>query len=107
MKKYWNSLWDNPYTLRAIHGWLTIVWATQIPVVLIFKGLQESLPYLVIISVAAALLGQLSSWQAARTECKQFETDRRIEALLASLTAADDMGQVDVPPEGEGAQNGS
>ena len=66
---------DDAKVWRALHGWLTIVWFLQIPVVIIFPGLQKSLPYLVIISIAAAGLGQLSSWQAARVETKLEKKD--------------------------------
>lgn len=59
---------ENPEFWPVFHGWVTILWVTQFPIVFIFSDLQRSVPYLVVISIASALLGQLSSWQAARIE---------------------------------------
>lgn len=105
--KYWNTFWDNPVALRRAHGWLTVGWATQVFLVAFSETVQNSVRYLVIISVVTAFLSQLANWQAARVEVRQAETDRRIEALLASLSAASELDEVDVPPSTEGAQNGS
>lgn len=62
---------------RRVHGWLTVVWFVQFPLVFaVFPTLKESVTYLIFISIAAAALGQLSSWQAARVEVKQDEYAR-------------------------------
>jgi uncharacterized membrane protein len=53
------------------HGWLTVAWFFQFPLVLVIEGsLKKSTPYLVIISIAAAALGEMSAWQAARVEVR-------------------------------------
>jgi hypothetical protein len=65
------SVLDNPSFWLHIHGWLTVGWFAQFPLVYAWKqNLQRSVPYLVAISIAAAALGQLAAWQAARVEVK-------------------------------------
>jgi ABC-type transport system involved in cytochrome bd biosynthesis fused ATPase/permease subunit len=64
------------------HFWLTILWLLQFPFVLFFEpSLKKSVTYLIIISIAAAALGQFSSWQAARVEWKleQHEKEGKID----------------------------
>ena len=62
---------DNSIFWQRFHGWLSIVWLLQFPLVLWWKqDLKQSITYLVIISIAAAALGQMSAWQAARVEVK-------------------------------------
>lgn len=62
---------DDPLFWVWANGVATIMWVTQFPIVLYFeKNLEHSVPYLIIISIAAAALGQLSAWQAARVELK-------------------------------------
>lgn len=54
-----------------VNGIATVMWFSQFPLVLLItKSLQNSVPYLIIISIAAAALGQLAAWQAARVELK-------------------------------------
>lgn len=63
-----------PRAWQALHGWLTLAWLAQFPLAyLVFPSLQESVPYLVFISIAAAALGELSSWHAVRVEVKVDE----------------------------------
>jgi hypothetical protein len=63
---------------RRVHGWLTIAWAIQFSLAFwIFSDLQRSVPYLVGISIAAALLGEMSSWHAVRVEVKMEERGGR------------------------------
>ena len=65
------SVLDNSKFWQRFHGWLTLGWFLQFPLVLWWKdGLKDSVSYLVIISIAAAALGQMSAWQAARVEVK-------------------------------------
>lgn len=62
---------DEPEFWVWVNGIATVAWFTQFPLVLVIeKNLQRSVPYLIIISIAAAGLGQLSAWQAARVELK-------------------------------------
>lgn len=52
----------------ALHKWLTWAWlASAVPVVLI-KGLRESVPLLVFVSIYANVAGHFAAWQAARAE---------------------------------------
>lgn len=60
---------NQPEFWLHFNGWLTLVWFTQFPLVLWWKqDLQTSVPYLIVISIAAAALGQLAAWQAVRAE---------------------------------------
>jgi hypothetical protein len=79
MGKYCGFL-DEPEFWVHFNGWLTVAWFTQFPLVLaIVQDLQDSVRYLVIISIAAAALGQLAAWQAARVELKlkRFQKETR------------------------------
>lgn len=63
-----------------VQGVATAAWFLQFPIVLWWKqDLQHSIRYLIIISIAAAALGQLAAWQAARSERK---LDKLIRQLL-------------------------
>ena len=57
--------------MRALHGWLTVVWFVAAIPICIY--LNDSVPFLVFISVYAVVTGHWSSWQAARVEEKQDE----------------------------------
>lgn len=62
---------DEPRFWVWVNGIATVMWFSQFPLVLLItKSLQNSVPYLIIISIAAAALGQLAAWQAARVELK-------------------------------------
>jgi hypothetical protein len=51
-----------------LHKWLTWAWlASAVPVVLI-RGLRESVPLLVFVSIYANVAGHFAAWQAARAE---------------------------------------
>lgn len=67
---------DEPEFWVHVNGWLTAIWFTQFPLVLWWKqDLQDSVPYLVVISIAAAALGQLAAWQAAHAELRVKRMD--------------------------------
>lgn len=53
--------------LRRAHGWLTVGWAIMVPVS-VLTGLRQSVPYLVMLSVYALMVGHFGSWQASRAE---------------------------------------
>lgn len=72
-RQCWYAIKDSedPRPWLWLHFWLTLVWFAQFPVVYLLKpSLKSSISYLVFISIAAAALGQLSSWQAARVEVR-------------------------------------
>jgi hypothetical protein len=71
LKSLWASVQGDPKLMTAIHGWLTILWLAASPLIVIF--LNESVPFLVFISVYAVVTGHWSSWQASRVEVKQDE----------------------------------
>lgn len=52
--------------LRALHGWLTIGWLLMAVPALLWW--QQSVPFLVFVSVYANFAGHFSSWQASRIE---------------------------------------
>lgn len=61
---------NSPTFLARFHGYATLVWVLlMIPSLLLWK---ESLLWVIIMSVWAAMMGHWSSWQASRAE-------RRIE----------------------------
>jgi len=86
--------------MRQLHGWLTVVWfAASIPICI---WLNDSVPFLVFISVYAVVTGHWSSWQAARVEEKQDEAaDAVLNGSAASaeisLTASHSMGRRGCP----------
>ena len=57
--------------MRQLHGWLTVIWFVAAIPICIY--LNDSVPFLVFISVYAVVTGHWSSWQAARVEEKQDE----------------------------------
>lgn len=72
------SFLDEPEFWVHFNGWLTTLWLLQFPLVYAWKqNLQDSVPYLIGISIAAAALGQLSAWQAARVELKLKRMEER------------------------------
>ena len=63
--------------MRVLHGWLTVLWFVAAFPICIY--LNDSLPFLVFISVYAVVTGHWSSWQAARVEEKQ---DQAADTIL-------------------------
>lgn len=71
MKSLWASVQGNPRQFQRINGWLTVIWFVAAFPICIY--LNESVPFLVFISVYAVVTGHLSTWQAARVEVLQEE----------------------------------
>lgn len=70
-KSLWAAVQGEPKAMVTLHKWATIVWfAAAFPICIY---LNESLPFLVFVSVYAVVTGHWSSWQAARVEVKQDE----------------------------------
>lgn len=58
--------------MRAVHGWLTLVWIALIPASFI-TGWIDSLRFVSLLSLVALALASAAAWQATRTEVKQDE----------------------------------
>jgi hypothetical protein len=58
----------SPRTAQRLHFWLTLAWLVSAVPVVAIKGLRESIPLLVFISIYANVAGHFSAWQAARAE---------------------------------------
>lgn len=58
----------SPKTAQRLHFWLTLGWLASAAPVVAVKGLRESIPLLVFISIYANVAGHFSAWQAARAE---------------------------------------
>jgi hypothetical protein len=78
------ALFGRPTVLMRFHGWATVAWLIMAPVS-VLTGLRSSVPYLVGLSVYAAVTGHWSSWQAARTEVAQ-------ESMIEQATDASSEG---------------
>ena len=80
--------------MRAVNGWLTIVWLVMIPVSLL-TGWISSVTYVAALSPWALVSGHWSAWQAARVEVKQDEdaagspVEVRVVERLVEDTATD------------------
>lgn len=79
------SVFGHPKFLRGLHGWLTLVWGTLIPITIV-TTLKHSILWIALMSVWANFVGHFSSWQAARVEVKQDD------ALEEDPTASDAVG---------------
>ena len=67
--------------LRRFHGAATVFWVLMVvPSVLWWR---TSVPYLVMLSVYAVVMGHWSSWQSSRVEVRQ-------EEQIADATGPDD-----------------
>jgi hypothetical protein len=65
---------EDPRPWMWLHAWVTVLWFLQFPLVYLWKEtLKTSISYLIFISIAAAALGQISSWQAARVEVRLWK----------------------------------
>jgi hypothetical protein len=74
VRSIWASVQGDPKFMRAVNGWLTIVWLVMIPVSLI-TGWISSVTYVAALSLWALVSGHWSAWQAARVEVKQDEAN--------------------------------
>lgn len=71
------NLSGTPRFWLHVNGWLTVGWFLQFPIVLVIEpNLKKSITYLIIISIAAAGLGQLAAWQACRVETRMDDNDK-------------------------------
>lgn len=59
---------------RHLHGGLAVFWGVMMPISAL-TNLKNSLPYLVVISVYALMVGHFSSWQATRAEEENGSSD--------------------------------
>ena len=75
VRSIWASVQGDPKLMRAINGWLTIVWLIMIPVSIITDWIS-SVTYVAALSLWALVSGHWSAWQAARVEVKQDEADQ-------------------------------
>jgi len=66
-KKALDKLDDSTF-LQKFHGWFTVIWFVAAFPVCIW--LNQSVPFLVFISVYAIVISHWSAWQAARIEVK-------------------------------------
>lgn len=73
VKALWASI-EDPSVFRKINGWLTVIWFVLAFPICIW--LNQSLPFLVFISVYAVVTGHLATWQAARVEVRQEEQEK-------------------------------
>jgi uncharacterized protein involved in cysteine biosynthesis len=73
-KSLWASIQHDPTLMVRLHGWLTLIWLVAAPFIMVF--LADSVQFIVFISVYAVVTGHWSSWQAARVEVKQDESEK-------------------------------
>ncbi len=78
LKSLWASIQGDPAFMRAVNGWLTVFWIVMIPLSII-TGWIHSVTYVAALSLWALVSGHWSAWQAARTEVKQKEDEKRRE----------------------------
>lgn len=64
---------DDPPLLQKVHGWSTVIWFILAFPICIW--LNQSVPFLVFISVYAIVISHWSAWQAARVEVKEDAKD--------------------------------
>jgi hypothetical protein len=74
-RSLWALVQGDPRFMRAVNGWLTMVWIAMIPISALM-GWLDSVVYVSALSLWALVSGHWAAWQAARVEVKQDE-DRR------------------------------
>lgn len=84
--KAWERVYEHLADSRfaqKIHGIFTIFWLiTSFPLVILFGNIVVFVSWL---SVYAIVVAHWSSWQAARTEVAQTESDQKMHELLTSV----------------------
>lgn len=65
--------------LKRFHGWMTVFWAVQIPPAMLWW--QQSVPYLVFLSITTACLTSFSAWQATRAEVSGEDNTEEIKGV--------------------------
>lgn len=78
MKSLWASVQGDPKFMRAVNGWLTVLWIVMIPVSIV-TGWVSSVQYVSALSLWALVSGHWSAWQAARVEVEQQKEARELE----------------------------
>jgi hypothetical protein len=78
LKSLWAAVQGDPKFMRSVNGWLTVFWIVMIPISLA-TGWIHSITYVAALSLWALVSGHWSAWQAARTEVKQEEDERKRE----------------------------
>ena len=71
---------DGAVIMRAINGWLTILWVVMVPISYA-AGWLDSVTYVSALSLWALVSGHWAAWQAARVEVHQNEDANVAEAL--------------------------
>jgi hypothetical protein len=72
------AIWQEPAFLRRFHLGMTFVFLSMIPVAL-FTPLQQSVPFLVAISLWALVASHWAAWQSARVEVRQVDADPTLD----------------------------
>jgi hypothetical protein len=72
IKTLWALVQGDPRFMRAVNGWLTVIWIVMIPISII-TGWIHSVTYVAALSLWALVSGHWSAWQAARVEVRQEE----------------------------------
>jgi len=76
IKSLWAAVQGDPKFMRAVNGWLTIVWIVMIPISIV-TGWINSVTYVAALSLWALVSGHWSAWQAARVEVAQEQAERK------------------------------
>lgn len=67
----------SPEAFKRFNAYATIFWIIMIPVSVV-TGWVNSVTYVAALSIYALVTGHLSTWQAARVEVKQDDSDESI-----------------------------
>ena len=78
IKSLWALVQGDPKFMRAVNGWLTILWIMMIPVSFV-TGWINSVTYVAVMSLWALVSGHWSAWQAARVEVRQEELNEEAD----------------------------
>ena len=74
VRSVWASVQGDATFMRRLNGWLTWFWILMIPVSII-TGWVRSVTYVSALSLWALVSGHWSTWQAARVEVAQQQTE--------------------------------